>query len=340
MAEKLLKEALFAHAMPEQQLRCDLCAQHCQLKPGETGVCGERINHQGVLYTSNYGRLIAAHVDPIEKKPLYHFLPGSRSFSIAAPGCNFRCEWCQNWDISQASPQNDPKRLAYVSPQATVSQALNAGCSSISYTYTEPTVFFEYALDAARLAKEAGLRNVFVTNGYMTRDALEAITQFLDAANVDIKAFSDEVYRNHIGARLRPVLESCERMKAAGIWLEVTTLLIPGLNDDGKQLQALAQYIATRLGVDTPWHISRYFPQYQFQSVPPTSLESIALACRLGAEAGLKFVYGGNVSAWGETHCPNCGALLLSRQALSLAFNHLKDGCCPTCGTHIAGVWA
>ena len=340
MAEKLLKEALFAHAMPEQQLRCDLCAQHCLLEPGETGVCGERINHQGVLYTSNYGRLIAAHVDPIEKKPLYHFLPGSRSFSIAAPGCNFRCEWCQNWDISQASAQNDPKRLAYVPPQAAVSQALNAGCSSISYTYTEPTVFFEYALDAARLAKEAGLRNVFVTNGYMTRTALEAITPFLDAANVDIKAFSDEVYRNHIGARLKPVLESCERMKAAGIWLEVTTLLIPGLNDDGEQLQALAQYIATRLGVDTPWHISRYFPQYQFQSVPPTPLESIALACRLGAEAGLKFVYGGNVSAWGETHCPNCGALLLSRQALSLAFNHLKDGCCPICGTRIAGVWA
>jgi pyruvate formate lyase activating enzyme len=332
-------KALLAGVLSENRVRCNLCAHHCELAEDQYGLCGERVNRQGQLYTRNFGRLIAAHVDPIEKKPLNHFLPGSSSFSIAAPGCNFRCQWCQNWDISQANAQNNPARLAYTPATEVVRNALRSGCKGISYTYTEPTVFFEYTLEGSKLAHENGIKNVYVTNGFMSGEMLALYLPWLDAANVDIKAFSDQAYRQYMGGRLKPVLDSCKRMKQAGVWLEITTLVVPGVNDDPAQLKELTSFIANELGVDTPWHVSRFYPQYQYLETPPTPDATIRQAMEIGAEAGLRYVYAGNTRGYSDTHCPKCSTLLLRRSGLALLENNLRQGTCPNCGERIAGVW-
>jgi len=283
--------------------------------------------------------LIAAHIDPIEKKPLYHFLPGSNAFSIAAPGCNLRCEWCQNWEISQVDARFDYERLPLTKPEAVVKQAVDSGCSSIAYTYTEPTVFYEFARDTAILAKQAGLQNVYVSNGYMSREVIDEMVNWLDGANIDIKAFSENVYRKFTGAHLVPVLESCRALKQAGVWLEVTTLLVPGLNDDEVQLRGLAEFISFELGTDTPWHLSRYFPQYR-ATMPVTSIKSLEMAEKIGREVGLKYIYPGNLHGKVDTHCPNCGHLLISRQDYDVTKFKFVTGACPICQTKIAGVWS
>ena len=257
-----MRKAMLYEKGVESSVRCNLCAHRCVIKDGKKGICQVRENQGGVLYTLVYGHTITQHVDPVEKKPLFHFYPGSTAFSIATPGCNFRCRWCQNWEISQMPREQHLVMGERASPEQIVSVARKAGSHSIAYTYTEPTIFFEYAYNTACLAHEAGLANVYVTNGYMTEEMLEIFHPCLDAANVDLKAFRDETYRRYVGARLQPVLDAMKVMKRLGIWLEVTTLVIPGINDDPAELRDAARFVAHELGVETPWHISRFFPAY------------------------------------------------------------------------------
>jgi pyruvate formate lyase activating enzyme len=321
-------------------VRCHLCAQHCYIADGKLGVCKVRQNVGGTLYTLVYGRAVSANVDPVEKKPLFHFYPGTAAYSIATAGCNFRCEWCQNWQISQMPRERDQIAGKWLPPEAVVEGAKRSHSRSIAYTYTEPTIFFEYAYDTARLAHEAGLANVYVTNGYMTEEMLETFDPYLDGANVDLKAFRDETYKRYVGARLQPILDSLKTMKRLGIWVEVTTLVIPDLNDDPSELRDAARFVAQELGVDTPWHISRFFPAYQMTDRPFTPVETLRRAREIGLEEGLRYVYVGNTPGEGreDTICPGCGRTLIRRHGFGVLSNAVRGGCCPDCGTAIAGV--
>ncbi len=322
-----------------ERIECLLCNHFCAIREGRKGLCQVRKNVSGQLVSLNYGKLIAAHIDPIEKKPLFHFLPGSHSYSIAATGCNLRCSWCQNWDISQFSNRNDPDQLAYTAPEQVVKAALKTGCQSISYTYTEPTVFYEFVRDVSVLARQEGLSNVWVSNGYMSAQMLDEYLPLMDAINVDIKAFDESIHHQFTGAHLEPILDNCRMLKKSGVWLEVTTLLIPGINDSQEQIQGLAEFIAEELGLDTPWHISRYYPQPQFKDIPATPPEIILNALKTGEETGLYFVYGGNLGRYEDTLCPVCGELLVARSSLWMTENKIAKDTCPKCGAKIAGVW-
>ncbi len=335
-----MKEAFLYEPLPDLGVRCNLCAHRCLIAEGRMGICQVRENTGGTLYTLVYGRTISQHIDPVEKKPLYHFYPGSLAYSVATPGCNFRCHWCQNWEISQMPRLEHLVAGDEATPEQIVSRAKESGCRSIAYTYTEPTIFFEYTYDTARLAQAAGLANLYVTNGYMTGEALEFIRPYLDAANVDLKAFRDQTYRHYIGARLQPVLDSLKALKKMGVWLEVTTLVIPGLNDDPAELQDIAQFIAQELGVDTPWHISRFYPDYKMTQVAPTSLRTLQQARDIGQTAGLHYIYVGNApdATSQNTLCPGCDRLLICRTGLRLQQNWIRGGKCPDCGLAIAGV--
>jgi pyruvate formate lyase activating enzyme len=295
---------------------------------GRLGVCDVRKNVKGKLYTLVYGRAVSRHVDPIEKKPLFHFYPGSTAYSIATPGCNFRCQWCQNWTIARPPDEAALQAIPHVNPERIVAEARACGSRSIAYTYTEPTVFFEYAYDVARLAHRVGLANVFVTNGYMSTEMLDTFYPYLDAANVDLKAFRNETYRRYVGARLQPVLDSLKAMRRQGIWLEVTTLVIPDLNDDPAELRDAARFI------------SRFYPAYKMTDRPPTPFKTVQRAREIGLDEGLEYVYIGNVPGDGneDTVCPGCGRTLIRRIGFSVAANDLQSGCCPDCGTFIAGV--
>ncbi len=328
------------HVLENGDVACDLCSHRCQISSSGYGICGVRSNHDGQLKTEVYGEVIAAHVDPIEKKPLFHFLPGSQSFSVATIGCNFRCSFCQNWQISQSSKQ---KKADFggrkITPDKIVGAAKQQGCRSISYTYTEPTVFFEYAFDTARLAVAAGLSNVFVSNGYMTPEALEVILPYLHACNVDLKSFQDRFYRDICGARLAPVLETIRNMREAGIWVEVTTLIVTGQNDTDKELTAIAEFIAD-VDPNIPWHISRFHPDYIFLETEATPLSVLQRAYEIGRTCGLHYIYIGNV--WGEaesTHCPGCGRTVIERTGFRITSNRLLQGQCPDCREVIAGVF-
>ena len=334
-----MKEALLYQKMAGGQVRCQLCAHYCIIANGKKGICQVRENRDGTLYTLVYGRTTTQNVDPIEKKPLNHFYPGSRSFSIATPGCNLRCDWCQNWEISQMPREQHLIAGHDLSPAAIVSAAENSACRSIAYTYTEPTIFFEYSYDTARLAREAGIANVYVSNGYMTAEMLKLFHPWLDAANIDLKSFRDETYRKYTGAGLQPVLESLKKIHGYGIWLEITTLVISGVNDDPQELQEIAEFIATELGTEVPWHISRFYPTYKMDRTPPTSPETIRQAVEIGRKAGLKYVYPGNLAEETNTCCPACGKILIQRSGFGITSNQLDgNGCCSDCGEMIAGV--
>jgi pyruvate formate lyase activating enzyme len=337
----MMKKAMLYNPLESGMVSCLLCRHNCQISPGKSGICGVRHNRSGELFTGVYGRVIAAHVDPIEKKPLYHFLPGTPSFSIATIGCNFRCPFCQNWQISQASKDRAfADQGQEYSPPDIVASAKKHRCQSISYTYTEPTIYFEFAFDTAKLAKKEGLANVFVTNGYMSRESLEVIRPYLDACNVDLKAFSEDFYREMCGAHLEPVLESIRFMKELGIWVEVTTLIIPGRNDSEKELSQIARFIH-EIDPDIPWHISRFHPDYKYTDAEPTPIQSLRLAYQIAKKEGLHFIYIGNVLGESEgTFCPNCQELLIPRQGFYISQNKAREGNCPFCGTHIAGVFA
>ena len=334
-----MKKALFFEKLDKDRVRCNLCAHHCVIANGKRGVCQVRENRDGILYTLVYGRIIAQHVDPIEKKPLFHFYPGSTAYSIATPGCNFRCQWCQNWQISQMPREGDLIPNSEATPKQIVTNALDEDCRSIAYTYTEPTIFFEYAYDTARLPHQAGLSNIFVTNGYMTQEMLELFHPYLDAANVDLKAFREKTYHRYVGASLQPILDNLKIMKEMGIWLEVTTLVIPDLNDDPIELRDAAQFIAQELGPETPWHISRFFPSYKFWDHPSTPLKTLKLAQQIGYEEGLYYIYLGNIANEVNTRCHRCGYLLIRRVGNNVLENNIKDGNCPECSAIVAGIW-
>jgi pyruvate formate lyase activating enzyme len=324
------------------KVQCNLCNHRCVIKEGRRGICCVRENRDGVLNSLVYGRLIASNVDPIEKKPIFHLLPGSLSYSIATVGCNFRCLFCQNADIAQMPCDHAGKIMGTATtPQAVVVAARESGCRSIAYTYTEPTVYFEFAFDTARLAHAQGLKNVFVTNGYMSQPTLEKIAPYLDGANVDLKSFSDTFYHQLCGAKLEPVKETLMRMKLLGILVEVTTLLIPGLNTDPDELRGLATFLSTFIGPDTPWHISRYHPTYKLTDRPTTPVRNLLEARQIGLDAGLKYVYTGNVRGQpGEsTYCSGCEALLIDRQGFTVNRNRLKKNRCPDCNTPVAGIF-
>ena len=333
-----MKEAMLYEKLDDEKVHCYLCAHECTIQEGKVGVCQVRENDEGVLYSRVYGRAIAQHVDPIEKKPLLNFHPGSRAYSIATPGCNFRCKWCQNADISQAPRQNRYLEGPQTSPEEILASAQRANCESIAYTYTEPTIFFEYSYDIAHLAREAGLANVYVTNGYMTEEMLDEMDPLLDAANVDLKGFREEVYRRYAGARLQPVLDSLKKMKELDIWVEVTTLIIPGINDDPEELGDAANFIAEELGPETPWHISRFTPAYEMRDVKPTPVSTLMKAQEIGKQAGLRYIYVGNVLSDTNTTCHQCGETLIRRLGYQIMANNITENAtCPECGTPVAG---
>ncbi|MFO7956423.1 MAG: AmmeMemoRadiSam system radical SAM enzyme [Candidatus Brocadiia bacterium] len=326
-------EARFYRTGDENAVDCHLCSHRCHIAEGKRGFCRVRENRDGTLYTHTYGRLIAEHLDPIEKKPLYHVQPGTQSHSIATPGCNFRCSFCQNWRISQVDATPGFESIGYVEPEETVRKAVRQGAASIAYTYTEPTIFMEYALDCAELAQDQGLKNVFVTNGYQTPEAIDAMAGLIDAANVDLKAFTEEFYRHFCRAHLEPVLEAIRTMHEAGIHVEVTTLVVPGQNDDDEQLQGIAEFIAD-VSADMPWHISRFHPDYQETELTATPVETMERAQELGQEAGLNYIYLGNVlTPEGQnTRCPECGHLLVRRSGLGRPEVAISEPKCPECG--------
>jgi pyruvate formate lyase activating enzyme len=286
-----------------------------------------------------YGKLCTEHVDPIEKKPLFHVMPGSRTYSIATVGCNFRCRHCQNYTISQVD-QSAPVRDMEQKPQEIVQKAIESNCRSISYTYTEPTIFFEFAYDIARLAREAGLKNIFVTNGYISKEALTTIAPFLDAANIDLKGFSEPFYRDIVHASLSEVLNSIIEYRKQGIWLELTTLIIPGLNDSDTELQGMAAFIAANLGIDTPWHVSQFHPTFKLTDRNRTPVATLRRARDIGRAAGLRYVYEGNVPGEGgeNTCCPSCSSLLIKRHGYAIETTRIVNGICPDCAATIAGI--
>jgi pyruvate formate lyase activating enzyme len=334
------KEAVLWEPAENRKVRCRLCNFRCLIAEGKLGHCYVRKNVGGKLYSLNYHKVCAANPDPIEKKPLYHFQPGSRSFSIAAIGCNFRCEFCQNWQISQAALETGKIEGEAITPEQVVAGAVRTGCKSVAYTYTEPTIFMELCNDCARPAQERGLANVFVSNGYMTREAIDFAAGWLDGINVDLKAFSDDYYKRLCSARLGPVLDSITYIaKETKIWMEITTLLLPGQNDSEEELKKLADFLVTRAGPDVPWHISRFYPQYKYTDSQPTPLESMQQAEEIGKAAGLHYVYLGNVPGTKSenTYCYHCGRVLIERRGYTVVANHVKDSKCPHCGTAIAG---
>ena len=331
--------AILGLTEPDGAVRCVACAHRCLIRAGRPGICRVRENRDGRLVTLVFGQAVAANADPIEKKPLFHVYPGSVAFSIATRGCNFHCLHCQNWAISQAERDGLSAPAFRLPPEAVVARALAAGSRSIAYTYTEPTVFIEYVVETARLAAQAGLANVLVTNGYQTPEALDVLAPLVQAANVDLKSFDDRFYRKIVGARLAPVLASLVGMRQRGIWVEVTTLLIPGLNDDPDELSRLAAWIAAELGAETPWHVSRFFPTYRLTDLDPTPVATIERAVSIGRAAGLRHVYSGNLAEGDEdTRCADCGETLIRRRGFRSVRAALAGGRCVRCGHSLAGV--
>jgi pyruvate formate lyase activating enzyme len=337
-----MKEAQFYEKRDEGAVRCNLCRHRCVIRPGDRGICRVRENRGGTLYSLVYGKPISMNLDPIEKKPLFHFLPGTDSLSIATVGCNFHCDFCQNCEISQVGP-NEAIQGRRVTPEQVVEIAREYRVQSISHTYTEPTIFYEYAYDIAALSAEHGIRNVFVTNGYITEEALRHIRPNLQAMNVDLKGWNEEFYREVVGAKLGEVLESLKLIKKLGIWLEVTTLIVPGWSDSDEQFREIAAFIRDELGDGTPWHISRFHPHHKFRDTPMTPVERLESALQIGRESGLKYIYVGNVPGHDGEHtvCPKCGTTVLKRWGFTISENLLtEEGRCPTCGERIEGVWS
>ena len=337
-----MREAELYHQLENGLVACDLCAHACRLKPGRTGICGIRVNRDGKLYTRVADLVIAAHVDPIEKKPFYHVLPASSSYSLAAPGCNFRCRHCQNHEISQMPFIRGELVGESRRPGELVREAVACGCRSIAYTYTEPTIYFELMTAVAARARKAGLYNLMVTNGYLSAAARQRLYGLIDAANIDLKAWSDTFYRRICNARsMRPVLETIADFRARGIWVEVTTLLIPGYNDAPGELEALARFLVS-VDPAIPWHVTGLFPTWRLTSAPPTPPETIARAREIGLAAGLHYVFAGNRPGLGgeDTCCHRCGERLIRRYGFRVLENRIVDSRCPACRTPVAGIFA
>jgi pyruvate formate lyase activating enzyme len=336
-----MRESLFYKKLDGKRVQCQACNHYCQIAPGSRGVCGVRENRDGKLYSLVYGKIAAKNIDPIEKKPLFHFFPGTKSLSIATVGCNFRCLYCQNADIAQLPKENILFQQENVpginlTPENVVSEALLSGTLSISYTYSEPTIFIEFALETMRLAQKKKIKNIWVTNGYTSKEVLKEALPYLDAANIDIKGFTEEFYNKVCGAKLKPVLETAKAMKRAGVWVEITTLVVPGQNDTGEHFKGIAKFIANELGKETPWHISKFFPTYKLGNLSPTPPSSMLQAYELGKKAGLQYVYLGNLplAEYETTVCPNCGEKVIERTGYEIVRRD-KNGKCAECGENL-----
>lgn len=338
-----MEEAKLYTVNDDKSVECFLCRHRCHINNGKRGVCMVRQNTDGVLYSLFYGKPIAVAVDPIEKKPLFHFLPGTESFSIATVGCNFQCPFCQNWDISQYGRIDSSRNYSYeAAPEVIAEKAHEAECKTIAYTYSEPTIFYEYSYDIAKAAEKYDIKNVYVTNGFMTREMLDDFHPLLHAANVDLKAFNPKTYKKMMKGDLDGVLDSIRYMKELGIWIEVTTLIVTGMNDSRDEIKQIAEFIAG-VGVDIPWHISRFHPTYNYTDQDATSLETLQMAYDLGKEAGLRYVYMGNVPTENKenTFCYSCGEELIQRIGFGIDKNKIgKDSKCPKCGVKIDGVFS
>lgn len=337
MSASRFHSAILWERLAEQKVHCFACAHYCILKPGQYGICGVRKNIDGELFTNVYENPVAVHPDPIEKKPLYHFLPGSRALSLGTAGCNFHCDFCQNYDISQM--RGDEVTGRYLSVNQVVDMAEDYGCKSIAYTYNEPIVFVEYVLDVATKAKKRGLKNICVSNGFESKEALEILSDRIDAMNIDLKSFSDKFYRRVCKGRLEPVLKTIRAAYEKGIWIEVTTLIIPGENDSEQEIRDIAHFIAS-VSKDIPWHISRFFPTYKMNNLLPTPVKTLDKARRIGLDEGLRFVYVGNTpEEHNVTYCPKCGQKLIVRNRFELTHTNLQNGCCASCREPLPGVF-
>jgi len=338
------KEAKWWRKLEDGKVECYLCPVNCKLSEGGVGSCGVRVNEGGTLYTYTYGSVISAAIDPIEKKPLFHFLPGHKTLTIATPGCNLHCKGCQNWEISQVPKGEVLKNLffeeTFVPPELVVEKALEHGCKSISYSYSDPTIFAEYMLDVAKLAKEKGLKNVVVTAGYINPEPLKEIDEYMDAYSIDLKFFDDRAYREYSKGRLEPVLKTIKFVFERGKWVELTTLLVPKYLTK-EQLRNIARWIKNELAPWVPWHLSRFFPYYKAQDLPPTPIEELFEAYKIGKEEGLEYVYVGNLpgNPYENTYCPKCGKVVIGRKGYVITEMNLEKGRCKFCGYEIKGVW-
>ena len=321
------------------KVQCELCPKRCVIEPGQSGECRVRINIDGVLRTVVYGFPCSIHIDPIEKKPLFHFLPGSKILSIATVGCNLHCRNCQNWEISQANPEDS--QAIFCPPAKLLELTRYYQCPSLAYTYTDPVIFYEYTYDTAKLAREANIRSVLVTAGYINKEPWKRLLKYVDAANIDLKGISDDFYIQVCSATLKPVQEALLEAKGSGILLEVTNLIIPTLNDKPEQIRELCHWVKTNLGGETPLHFSRFFPRYKMRNLPPTSLKTLDMAREIAISEGIDYIYIGNIrsKAGQNTYCPGCSGLIIERSGYTILQNRLKDGCCPDCGREIYGVW-
>lgn len=335
-----MREAMLWKPLKGRKVQCHLCSHFCVIMAGKRGKCGVRENRDGTLHALTYGKVAALNVDPVEKKPLYHFLPGTRTFSFAAMGCNLSCRFCQNHSLSQPPRQGMDVRGEQYTPEELVQGALRSGSASISYTYSEPTIFFEMMLETARIAHENKLKNIMVSNGFMSPECLDMLGPHIDAINVDLKGFTEQFYKETCGAKLQPVLDNLRHIRRLGWWLEVTTLLIPEGNDDMKSIEGIAGFIAKELGTETPWHLSRFHPDYRMTDRAPTSVTSLEKAREIGLRHGLKYVYIGNVpgSDFSSTICPGCGRALIERHGFSTGRKEIRQGACTHCGAKIAGI--
>ncbi len=329
-----MKETYLYKKLKNKGVQCQTCSHYCIIEEGKRGICGVRENRKGKLYSLVYGKPCALNIDPIEKKPFFHFLPGKQSLSVAAEGCNFSCRSCQNWTISQGPKILEKIQKESFSPERIVKLALKNKLPSISYTYTEPTIFLEYALDTMKLAKKEGLKNAWVTNGFLSKEAFDSIFPYLDAANIDLKSFDDKFYQKYCGGKLQPVLDTLKRLKQKRIWIEVTTLVIPGLNDSDKIFENIAKFIKKELGAETPWHISQFCGQisWKLQKIPNTPVTTLLRGHKIGKDVGLKYIYTGNIPGLPteDTFCPKCNTLIINRTGYVIK-RYDKNGTCPKC---------
>ncbi len=316
---------------------CTLCRHYCKLKEGQTGICGVNKNSGGRLQTLVYGKAAALNIDPIEKKPLYHFLPGTTALSIGTVGCNFKCPFCQNWRISQTTITDNS---THITPSQLVAATIHHNCQTIAYTYNEPTIFYPFARDTAKLARREKIKNIFVSNGFESKEVLYDMQGVIDAFNIDLKSFNPEYYKKHLKGSLDGVLDTLRLIKKLGFWLEVTTLIVPGVNDTQEEIHSIASFIAQELDPYTPWHISAFHPNYKMSDWSATSIKTLTHAAKIGKEHGLAYIYMGNVAIDAVTKCPACSENLITRKGYMVVSNKIKNGCCPTCGKEIEGVWS
>jgi pyruvate formate lyase activating enzyme len=333
------KVALYWHAMGDNIVACELCPRQCVLREGKTGICRTRQNVEGTLINNAYANPCAVHVDPVEKKPVFHVLPGTKTYSLAIAGCNLRCLNCQNYTISQQFPKDTKTTL--LSPEKAVEEAKREGCSSLSYTYSEPIVWYEYVLETAKLAKQAGLKNILVTAGYINAPPLKELAPYIDAANINLKSFKNEIYQRLNSAELQPILDTISNAIKCGIWVEVTNLVIPTWTDNEEMIRAMCRWHKQNLGVDVPLHFLRFFPLYKLENLYPTPTDSLVRAQKIAKEEGINYVYVGNVAEIdSSTYCPSCKKAVVVRDGYSIRKNDVNKGKCGYCGATIKGLWS